>query len=890
MSHDTSAVTAGRRRPPRAVSRLLGRLLRRLASWLCPAPAPPGQKTSSPVLRALMLAATSLPNVVPASAQAMEVEEAVFQYSRYGEGDKAMWTGPLGTVKQPDSLKVETLRANARFRLGDRTKLAVNLMRDTWSGATPFITAPEAFITVTGASAFPPDIGRVNKTTLVPMARNLANQWVEMPGLVNLMTSASPETRNQLNLGLSHEWDEFALELGAGISEEPDFRSGSLSVGGRWDFNRKLTTLSFGLSRSDSDIHANLGADNGFTHYDMYLNAASGPRITLVNAPGLVAGALDPNAEFLLFSGKRQDRSFNLGLSQVLDRNSTLSVGFVYDRSTGFLESPHKLSLLAFANPAALPGFPTQSNTNLFGVLEKRPDERNLKSWNLHWARYLPGLDAAFHLDYRQARDDWGIKSRAVELNWVQSLGNGWSLTPRLRHYAQRAADFYQPYFLFGQKYPQVAGQPGALDFSGLPIEYWSSDHRLSGFGARGLGLTLVKRFTRGLRLEMGLEHYVHAGKWGLNGGGEDHADFTSNMANIALAFDFSERPALDGGHAHHHGQSAAPAPAGVMNAHMLDTPGDFMVDYRYVRTRQSGAMSRGGRAIGDADILARCSALGCVAAPSRMTMDMHMLHLMYAPSENVNLMLMPQFMSMAMENRALAGGFYTPVGSHSHGDMDLSEHANGGVGDTVAGMLLRLFRNDRSEALLALGVGIPTGSVESRMVSHGGELMDYGMQTGSGTWDFLPSATWLGRAGAWSWGGQVNGVKRLEKRNASGYALGDVFQASTWAGYSPAPGLSIFLRAIHTAQGGIRGAMPGIEAVTDAFGNVTWPRSQFSPVDLSVNYGGRFNEIGLGLSAEVPGLGGRLGLEWLVPVADRPRGDQLVRRGSLAMNWGIVF
>jgi hypothetical protein len=839
-----------------------------------------------------MLAATALPLVVPASAQVLELEEAVFQYGSYEEGDKSVWTGPLGNVRQPEPLRVDTTRTRASFRWGDRTRFSLSAARDTWSGATPFITAPEAFITVTGASAYPPNTGRVIKATLTPVARNIANQWEEMPDLVNLMTSASPETRNQFNMAVSHEWDEFTLDAAAALSEEPDYRSRTVSVGGRRDFNHKLTTLSFGASRGDGDVHANLGADNGFTNYDMYLNAAGGPSVTVAYAPGLVAGVLNPLAETLLFSGKRRDRSFNLGLSQILDRNSTLALGYVRDRSSGFLESPHKLSLLAFVNPAVLPGFPTQSNTNLFGVLEKRPDLHKVNAWNLHWARYLPGLDAAFHLDYRRSRDDWGIRTRALELTWVQALGNGWSLAPRVRRYAQSAADFYQPYFLFAQKYPQVAGQPGVLDFSQIPIDYWSSDHRLSAFGTHSAGLTLSRRFPSGLRLELGLERYLHAGKWGLDGGGEGYADYASTMANIVLAMDFGARPERDGAHAHHDhgGHAGVQAPAGVMNAHMLDSPGDFMVEYRYLRARQAGAMERTGRRVGDADILAACGAPGCVVAPSRMTMDMHMLHLMYAASADINLMLMPQFMAMDMENRALSGGYYTPVGSHSHADMDLSGHANGGVGDTLAGVLLRLNGSARGEALLGLGIGIPTGSVKSTMASHGGELMDYGMQTGSGTWDFQPSLTWHGQTGAWTWGGQVSGVKRLERRNASGYLLGDVFQATAWAGYSPAPGLTLSLRAARTVQGGIRGMLPGSEPVVDGAGNVTWPRSQMSPTDLPGNYGGCFNDIGLGITADLPGLGGRLGLEWLLPAGDRPRGDQLARKDGLVLNWTLMF
>ena len=58
-----------------------------------------------------------------------------------------------------------------------------------------------------------------------------------------------------------------------------------------------------------------------------------------------------------------------------------------------------------------------------------------------------------------------------------------------------------------------------------------------------------------------------------------------------------------------------------------------------------------------------------------------------------------------------------------------------------------------------------------------------YGMQLGSGTWDFLPSLTYTGACRRVSFGAQASGTVRLEHENDSGYALGDVFQASAWGG-----------------------------------------------------------------------------------------------------------
>jgi hypothetical protein len=50
--------------------------------------------------------------------------------------------------------------------------------------------------------------------------------------LVHTMSGASRETRKQLDFKLTHEWDEAALNFGAGTSVEPDYTSaGAASAG-----------------------------------------------------------------------------------------------------------------------------------------------------------------------------------------------------------------------------------------------------------------------------------------------------------------------------------------------------------------------------------------------------------------------------------------------------------------------------------------------------------------------------------------------------------------------------------------------------------------------------------------------------------------------------------
>ena len=167
-------------------------------------------------------------------------------------------------------------------------------------------------------------------------------------------------------------------------------------------------------------------------------------------------------------------------------------------------------------------------NGNGGALLEIRPDERNLFNWHLGYNHYLEPLDAALHFNYHFAHDDWGINAHTFEADWVQPLGAGWTVTPRIRYYSQSAADFYTTgiYQIFGADNTLLEAFP----------KHYSSDQRLSGFGTLSGGVTLEKKFTKGVSLETGFEYYTHQGNLKLGGGGEQaFADYDYWVANAAL-------------------------------------------------------------------------------------------------------------------------------------------------------------------------------------------------------------------------------------------------------------------------------------------------------------------------------------------------------------------
>jgi hypothetical protein len=271
------------------------------------------------------------------------------------------------------------------------------------------------------------------------------------------------------------------------------------------------------------------------------------------------------------------------------------------------------------------------------------------------------------------------------------------------------------------------------------------------------------------------------------------------------------------------------------------------------------------------------------------MAMNMHMLDLMYAPADWLTLMLMPQWMDMEMSMTALT----ETQQSHNHGGA-VHGHQTGGIGDTGLYALFKLLDKPNHHLTLSLGGTAPTGDVDITLrKTHTnpipGTPIHYGMQLGSGTWDFKPSLTYTGQHDQFSWGTQVTGTKRLENRNTSNFAFGDIFQSSVWGGYQWTNWLSTTVRSVYTWQGSIHGEY---RPLLDSEGNPV-VSTHVGPFDKPDNYGGQFVDLGLGVNVTIPNgafTGNTLKFEWLQPLHTDYNGYQLDRDGALAVNWNYVF
>ena len=283
------------------------------------------------------------------------------------------------------------------------------------------------------------------------------------------------------------------------------------------------------------------------------------------------------------------------------------------------------------------------------------------------------------------------------------------------------------------------------------------------------------------------------------------------------------------------------------------------------------------------------------------MSMDMHMLEFMYAPTDWLTLMLMPQFVDMTMKMERLRDPKFDSLANNNIGNptnpvtgqpVNIAAHIShhlqnemqtGGLSDVGMFGLFKLFDNGMHHVHVTAGFSAPVGTVDERLSRNhqiDGGYADYGMQLGSGTWDFKPSMTYTGHVDEWSWGTQSYGTVRMQNKNQSGYALGDLFQTTAWGSYNLTNWMFASIRGLYTLQGGLQGQFDG-------------QINQFSPTDYATNYGGKFYDVGFGLSAAVPAgimVGNRVSVEWLQPVKDNVNGYQLERTGSLVATWGLDF
>lgn len=835
-------------------------------------------KKGNATLLALSSAALTLPGVAVQAGIPVAEPQLTTQYGHY--------------VEKGERMKVDVYHGDFVVPVKDNFELTFSFDQDTYVGASPHFSTPYGSSdAISAASDIDPfslsvividahsdvkqgvlnDIrGRIIPPTnanIETFRRLIDAKTIDYTARPNVTLAPHPlETRNMPVLGANFYWGPVTLGISSGFSIEPDFESTFGSETVSWELNNKLTTLTVGSSFSNNNIIRE-AVSLGGPH-----DHSTG------NVPD--------------FKASNRFRTFNLGLSQILTKNTLLHLNGSYTRQRGYLSNPYKLVNIkgeitpeeyncagfggAFCAGLGGEGSTWDQFTDLevagFELFrEIRPEKRDQWVVSTGINQYIPTLDASVHFDYRFFFDNWGINSHTFELAWYQSLPFGITVTPNIRYYSQSGADFFAPFF----RAPRQDG-------------HYSSDYRLSSYGVLSGGLSAGIEFAKGVKLDTSFEYSTHRGSLKLGGGGVgDYADLDSYLISASLQVDMSSLGrAIGGGRGHkmqmsHAGHIGHP-PAGVMFGHMLGQAGDMMVGYSYKYSDWSTGMQQRTRTgISDQELIDNaCKGGVCEFKADGMAMHMHMINFMYAPTDWLNLVLMPQFAYKKMDMQPLPNSTVTVGGFHE----------NNGLGDTLFGGLIKIFNSENQHIHLGIVGSAPTGRIDvtfDSFINDKSQLQSFGMQLGSGTWDLKPSLTYTGKSGNWYWGVQATGTKRLQHRNRFGYILGDEIEGSLWGGYRALDWMSFSVRNIYKAQGSIRGDVNRIIPVP------LGQTAQLTPLENPANKGGQFWDIGVGATLSVPRgeyAGHSLSVEWLQPVIHDLNGYQLERDGTLAVRWGYAF
>lgn len=309
-------------------------------------------------------------------------------------------------------------------------------------------------------------------------------------------------------------------------------------------------------------------------------------------------------------------------------------------------------------------------------------------------------------------------------------------------------------------------------------------------------------------------------------------------------------------GHSHGH---HAYGPIGVMGDH-THPGGEWMLSYRYMFMEMHG----------NRDGTARFSASEVLedfrVAPTDMNMRMHMLGGMWAPADEVTLMLMLPHVRNEMDHATGMGGTFTTESE--------------GLGDLKAATLINLLQWGRQKIHINAGVSFPTGSIDEEDETPMGRVrLPYPMQIGSGTFDLHPGLTYLGQRDDWSWGGQILGTVRLGE-NDNDYTLGDRIFGTTWAAYKWCEWFSSSFRVESESWENIDGADPRLDPTLVP----TADPDRRSGTQVALGLGGNL----LGQTGVLKGY--RLAVEWELPVYRDLDGPQLETDWVLIVGWQKIW
>jgi nitrous oxide reductase accessory protein NosL len=300
---------------------------------------------------------------------------------------------------------------------------------------------------------------------------------------------------------------------------------------------------------------------------------------------------------------------------------------------------------------------------------------------------------------------------------------------------------------------------------------------------------------------------------------------------------------------------------------------GMWMVNYKFMHMNMGG-LRDGTTNVDQSSVgFMRNKPYNYMMIPTSMTMDMHMVMVMYGITDRLTVMAMANYQANKMEMLMDMGP----------GKMIMGEPPmrTSGFGDTE----LRGICKINKHFVGSLGLSLPTGSIkEDFQTMHMTFRAPYDMQLGSGTYDLKPALTYTAVSddALWNWGAQAMYTIHLGK-NENDWSFGNNFKVTSWL-QRALGSFTSWVRLAYNDTGRISGKDSEIEKLIHPSMGMGAPMPDADPN----NYGGQRLDGLIGLSYTKGPFS--FGVEGGIPFYQNLNGLQLKTRWMLNAGIQVMF
>lgn len=320
---------------------------------------------------------------------------------------------------------------------------------------------------LTGASAN----GAIAQPNAQTFTRPSGNGQYVTPASEIPLDDTFHDTRVQLN----GQWTQPLAEnitgsIGGHFSKEYDYLSIGLNGNVAYDFNKKNSTLSMGLSYFQDEFSPEGGIPKPFS--SMLVGDSSSAEWDTEFAKTRIGDSDDKSTADML-----------VGFTQVINRRMISAFNYSYSMVDGYLTDPFKVV-------SVLNNEGTAQNY----IYEKRPDSRVKQSTFMQAKYHFDDnlFNTVADVSYRYMWDDWGISSHTIDSRFTIPVGKTSYFEPHIRFYQQNSADFYKPYIIGEQS----------------PVRFVSADYRIGEMTAVTVGAKYGVVLNGGNEISFRLEYY----------------------------------------------------------------------------------------------------------------------------------------------------------------------------------------------------------------------------------------------------------------------------------------------------------------------------------------------------------------------------------------------